>query len=80
MCKATGASESSFMCLAWQVPGEATGDEDELGLAPVYKGSCVAKMLAREPGDEGKQRDFQARKCHAQMHFWFDRMVAGRVG
>lgn len=31
---------------------EATGDEDELGLAPVYKGSCVAKMLAREPGDE----------------------------
>lgn len=44
------------MCLAWQVPGEATGDEDELGLAPVYKGSCVAKMLAREPGDEEKQR------------------------
>ena len=68
MCKATGASESSFMCLAWQVPGEATGDEDELGLAPVYKGSCVAKMLAREPGDEGKQRDLYVRRKQRKTH------------
>lgn len=77
MCKGTGASGNSFMCLAWQVPGEATGGEEELGLAPVY--TCVAKMLAREPGDEGKQGDFQAGKCREQMHFWYDRMVAGRV-
>lgn len=68
------------MCLPGQVPREITGDEDELGLAPVYKGSCVAKMLARESGDEGKQGDFQAGKCSEQMHFWCDRMVAGRVG
>lgn len=40
----------------------------------------IIKMLAREPGDEGKQGDFQAGKCGEQMHFWYDRMVAGRVG
>ena len=39
----------------------------------------MAKMLAREPGDEGKQGDFQAGRCREQMHFWYDRMVAGRM-
>ena len=31
------------MAGAW---GETTGDEDELGLAPLYKGPCVTKKLA----------------------------------
>lgn len=38
--------------------GGTTGDEDELGLAPVYKEPCVTKMLALDPGDKGKHRDF----------------------
>lgn len=44
----------------FSMPGVAgawgrTGNADELGLAPVYKGPCVGKMLARDPRDEGKQ-------------------------
>lgn len=66
----------------FSVPGVAgawgrTGNEDELGLAPVYKGPCVGKMLARDPRDEGKQ-DFKLGSVHEQMHFWHHGMVRGR--
>lgn len=33
-------------------------DEDKLGLASVYKGPFVTKLLALDPGDKRKQGDF----------------------
>lgn len=43
------------MAGAW---GEIIEDEDKLGLAPVYKGPFVTKLLALDPGDKRKHRDF----------------------
>lgn len=60
---------------------EAVGDEDELGLAPVYtcKGPCVTKMLALDPGNKKVKEIFKLRSVrNKQMHFWRDGMVRGR--
>lgn len=60
---------------------EAIGDEDKLGLAPVYthKGPRVTKMLALDPGNKKGKEMFKLRSIvNKQMHFWRDRMVRGR--
>lgn len=45
---------------------------------PGYKGPCVTKMLALNPGDKRKQSDFEAGEHYEQIHFRHDRMVTRR--
>lgn len=56
MHQSTGATEKFNMPGTAGAWGETTGDEDRLGLAPVYRGPCVTKTLALDPGGKRKWR------------------------